>query len=70
MNGKSIYAESPKPYRRNIKKMTFRYITVNLKKIPMTKTEKFEQNNNAALDNNNLKYKINIHEPVLICIND
>ena len=50
--------------------MTFRYITVNLKKIPMTKTEKFEQNNNAALDNNNLKYKINIHEPVLICIND
>ena len=60
----------PNPYRRNINKMTFRYITVKLKKIPMTKTEKFEQNNNAALDNNNLKYKINIHEPVLICIND
>lgn len=36
----------------------------------MTKTEKFEQNNHVALDNNNLKYKINIHEPVLIYIND
>ena len=37
-----------------IKKITFRYITVNLKKIPMTKTENLEQNNNVALDNNNL----------------
>lgn len=57
---KSIYAGSPKPFRRNIKKTIFRHIIVNLRKIPITKTEKFEQNNNIALDNN-LKYEINIH---------